>query len=689
MGKECIIFPMQKKSFFKALPSLLLVVGLLVFCLIYRSSFHNLEMPVLVYSVLGASLVLFVFLSLFSIRLPDKIGKVFPYILFFLAPLFSIAAVEYLNGNFLWDINYFVNVVMNYLLALWVYFLVFALTSSFRHSIRFTSIFLLCFGIANYYVKMYKGAPLLPWDFASLGTAKGVASSYAYPINQEIIVSIALTAALWKLTGLITKEEDHRKNIFHLYLRIISCVIAAGFPVFFYMTDVVAKDFGATPDFFNQTRGYENNGAIAEFMVNTRYLKLHKPKNYAPDKVETLMKEGTDEDAPSITETALKANGYDYHKPADVKNPNIVVIMNESFSDLSVIGDFDTNEEVMPNINAMRNEKNVIEGNSYVSTIGTGTSNTEYEFLTNNSMTFLPAGSNAYQLYVNHTQPSLVSTLKSMGYIADVMHPYYKDDWNRPAVYKDMGFDSFEAIEDMTMPEKIRLFVSDAWDFGEIRRMYENRDTSQPYFLFNITMQNHSSYEKTYSNFPQKITLENMKGSYPLTEQYLSLIHQTDEDFKNLIDYFKTVKEPTIVLMFGDHQPFIEDSFYEEIMGSSLSKMDDETQQKRYITRFILWANYDIPEGWIDEISVNYLSTLLSENANIPLTDYNKFLETLYTKYPVITQLGCRNTEDQYMKYNEQEDLLPYASIAYNNLMEDDKRKNNLFYLKKKKMNNN
>ena len=33
--------------------------------------------------------------------------------------------------------------------------------------------------------------------------------------------------------------------------------------------------------------------------------------------------------------------------------------------------------------------------------------------------------------------------------------------------------------------------------------------------------------------------------------------------FEKIINYFKNQKEPTIVVMFGDHQPKLEDSFYE------------------------------------------------------------------------------------------------------------------------------
>lgn len=78
--------------------------------------------------------------------------------------------------------------------------------------------------------------------------------------------------------------------------------------------------------------------------------------------------------------------------------------MNESFSDLSVVGDIETNVPYMPYIDSIQDE--TIQGNAYVSTIGTGTSNTEYEFLTGNTMAFLPAGSNAYQLYVKERSPA-------------------------------------------------------------------------------------------------------------------------------------------------------------------------------------------------------------------------------------------------------------------------------------------
>lgn len=610
---------------------------------------------------------------------PKRKSRWYPvYLLFIflLVPLFLIAGVECLNGNMLWDINYPINVLMNYLLCLGVEIALFALSGSVRISADLTAVLMTLFGIVNMYCKEYKGSPLLPWDITSIVTAANVAGSFTFEITYSVIFMICMTIASMCLAGHLKMPASGSK--LKTLSRVLCLTVILVFSYIFWGTDLIATEFGAAPDFFNQTRGYESNGAWAEFMVNTRYLKLAEPSGYDPDALaeEVIQKTGN---PPSILQTSGICVSYE---PA-ADNPNLIVIMNESFSDLRVIGDFDTNIEYMPYIDSLIGQENVIEGNVYVSTIGTGTSNTEYEFLTGNPMAFLPAGSNAYQLYVTDTQPGLTSVLKSLGYSADAMHPYNSSSWNRVAVYNAMEFDSFTAIADMKNVEKVRRFASDEYDFNLIREMYEQRDPDTPFYLFNITMQNHSSYETVYENFPQTVELENLEKEYPQTDQYLSLIKETDDQFRKLIEYFSNTEEPVIVLMYGDHQPFIENGFYEEVMGDTLSHMSDEEGQKRYITRFILWANYDIPEGWIDQISVNYLSTLLSEIAGTKMTDYNHFLQYMYSEVPVITQLGCIDRDGVYFKADDDssfdEDMSLYRCAAYNNLIDSRNRCLQLF----------
>ena len=144
-----------------------------------------------------------------------------------------------------------------------------------------------------------------------------------------------------------------------------------------------------------------------------------------------------------------------------------------------------------------------------------------------------------------------------------------------------------------------------------------------------------------------------MEGKYPQTDRYLSLIKKSDEAFEYLLDYFKQCDEPTMIVMFGDHQPSIETDFVEEVMGKKLEDLSLEEKQKRFVTPFVLWANYDIPEGYIDMISSNYLSTLLLQTAGLETTQYNKFLSALYKQLPVIDTTGYITADGRYYTYDD------------------------------------
>ena len=149
-----------------------------------------------------------------------------------------------------------------------------------------------------------------------------------------------------------------------------------------------------------------------------------------------------------------------------------------------------------------------------------------------------------------------------------------------------------------------------------------------------------------------------------------------------------------IVLFFGDHQPVVEPEFYEEVSGKALGDWTDEESQELYKTPFIIWANYDIPEGTVDRISANYLHVLLMQTAGLPLTTYDKYLADLYREYPVITAQGCRDKTGRFFKADDpaqdlpnpagpraEESLQAYSYLTYNNLSDDTNKLEKAFYL--------
>ena len=52
----------------------------------------------------------------------------------------------------------------------------------------------------------------------------------------------------------------------------------------------------------------------------------------------------------------------------------------------------------------------------------------------------------------------------------------------------------------------------------------------------------------------------------------------------------KNYKEPTIVLMYGDHQPSLSDAFYD-------SYMDTTDPSAKYKTPFLIWSNFTLPKA--------------------------------------------------------------------------------------------
>ena len=279
-----------------------------------------------------------------------------------------------------------------------------------------------------------------------------------------------------------------------------------------------------------------------------------------------------------------------------------------------------------------------------------------------------------------------------------------------------MGFNDFKSIENMLDPSilsqyiknssnpdylkelietnypdrsnmLLRQYVSDQFDFQFVIDEFNNRDKSRPYYMFNVTMQNHGGYLTRSESFTADVTVDTGDESvYEQTNNYVSLIKRSDEAFANLINYFKTVKEPMVICMFGDHQPSIESEFVAKTLGvDDLTRLTIEQEQARHVTPFIIWANYDIEEQQIDKLSSNYLSSLVMKTANVKLTDYNKYLLELSKILPVIDTVGYIDKDNNYYKWSSTSkystQLSEYELIQYNNIFDYENNDSASFFI--------
>lgn len=537
---------------------------------------------------------------------------------------------------------------LNILCCLLIYLVVQACTNNVKLTCILSHIALLVFAGINYFVYEFRGNELTFGDIKSVSTGISVASNYQFTLNAQAMNAVLLTviyiAGVRKLKVKFQKQWIMRGIC--LSLAVLSFVYVAR-----------KSEYTVTETW--EQKGTYRNGYLLNFALSIRDSFVEKPENYSEDAVAEIEKSYTQTEAVS-----------------EEKKPVIIAVMDESFADFSVIGNLETNQEVMPFINSLK--ENTIRGYALASVFGAKTPNSEWEFMTGNSMAWLPSGSVAYQQYLEEENAySIVDTLKKEDYTCVAMHPYYATGWSRDTVYPKLGFDETYFLSDFDQSNLMRKYVSDTVMFDKIIERYEAGKGQENLFLMGITMQNHGGYTDHYDNFSTDVWGTNI--SYPDVNQYLSLAHQTDLAVEKLVEYFSGVEEPVVICFFGDHQPSLNSAFYRRLNGKGLSGLTTDELEELFEVPFFIWTNYESESRTVERTSLNFLSTMLLERAGIPLPAYNQFLADLMEVVPAMNARAYYSEgTGRYVHYGEgtaeeEKWLNQYQILQYNGLFDDKK----------------
>lgn len=584
-----------------------------------------------------------------------RLGRVFGWILTAFAPAASFFLTEFFTHNpFEMERRLIiVNLLLYYLVAIIVLFL----TGSQKASVAVSAGLPMLFGITNYYVLEFRGSPFFPWDISSAGIAADVVDNYQFIVTWSVCIIVCAFLFILQLGFLCTPHISLKLWWLRAPASIIS-LTALIMLASFIQTDGVKK-LSMYPHLFSPKQVYKVNGAGVTFVYTLQFSGIDKPAGYSADKVSDMLDKYECETIND--DTAL---------------PNVIVIMNEAFSDLKTAVDYKTNMPVTPNIDSLN--ENSVKGTLHVSVKGGNTANSEFEFLTGISMANMTPGSIPYQQNIKGETPTFVKQLSELGYKTVGMHPYGATGWKRNQVYDWFGFDETYFSPDFNGCEKIRNYYSDAATYDKIINLYENKDEGVPLFVFDVTMQNHGGYSTSYENFSPRAFAAGITSNNSVNT-YLSLINKSDESFGKLVDYFKAQDEPTVILMFGDHQPH--DSYVRTLLkyyDVNIETGSLDEQLRRYTVPFVMWANYDIEEENGVDTSVNYLSSMLCEKAGIPRTSVQMYLSALSEEYPVVTEGHFGTADGEYYSAADIDEIdvfRDYKMLSYNMIVD---RKNTI-----------
>jgi len=523
------------------------------------------------------------------------------------------------------------------------------------------------FSIANSYVRMFRGSFIMPWDFVSLRTAANVAGNYSYTMDVNarngligfIILGLftLITLGVGK-TDLSVIKRVLMIVIGAVYITALGCALS---------NEGIAASLKVHDSMFSITKSYTSNGMLLGFLYKLQKVFVEKPEGYSKEAEKEIL------DSMTVSEET--------REPKEL--PDIIVVMNEAFSDLAVDAPFTVNKDYMPFIHSLKGKENTVTGYAHVSVLGGQTPNSEFEVLTGNSLLFLPENSIPFQTFVRKDIDAIPWYLRSLGYFNLAMHPYHSSGWDRTVAWPCLGFQETRFLTDFNQiaPDArlIRNYISDEAMYDVLLdKMGKRDDKEQPMFTFNVTMQNHSSYSKNFDNLPQDIRVEGVDDMEDDNERsltnYLNLIYESDRAFEKLIGKLENADRDTIVLFYGDHQPDPEvvEPIY-TMNGIDVDNLSKEDVIKDHMVPFVIWANFDIDEDEDVDISLNHLGNLLLKEAGIPLTRYRSYIDSFAQDYPVISAIGGLKADGTVLGREEmKEELSGLDSMQYYEMFEDD-----------------
>lgn len=493
------------------------------------------------------------------------------------------------NEAIKWLLKYPEAFILTAILIFFVSFFLFTLMRRIDIPILITSIIVFALATASFFKSSYRSEPLYPWDLGIVSEAADISSEMQLNPTKSMYIVGSIIIGLFILLfvlhivfvkkGIIRFHKKTKKRKIQLVIQpVVSLAVLSVYVLFVLLNSSVMSFLGVTESAFRQASAARRNGIVQSFVMNTKYIFPEKPSDYSDESVSAAL------------------NGIENSAKEKVK-PNIIYIMSESYADISLCENVVYHDDIFYATDFLK--EHYVSGTLLGAQFGGGTCNSEFEVLTGFSMANLPSGCTPYQQYFNNEMVSYPRYLKELGYNTVAIHSYGKQFWNRDVAYPNMGFDKFIAEEEFVDPLRRRGLIKDDEVVKMIIQEYEaNLSTGKPFFNFSVTMQNHGSFTdgQYLENYRASLTCENLNDEQEgILTTYATGIRDANIALDKLINYFSTVKEPTIICMFGDHLGSLggSDEIYIKSGLFDGAPEDNATNMaQKYTTPFFVWDNF-------------------------------------------------------------------------------------------------
>ncbi len=534
----------------------------------------------------------------------------------------------------------------------------------------------LAFGLADYFVCQFKGQTILPADLLAIGTAAQVSSGYSYVLGTEAVCAVCVFTAFAALMALMPSPRLTRLRV---AVNLVAGLAVAALLVAWYDTHDLSADYGVEVDVWSTRESYETFGTVPSFLQRMQEIEPSAPAGYSAEAAARLQSDlaaAWDADHPGYPQTLAEAYAYQERTTGSDELPTVVVVMNESFADLSAY----PGVEGYDGLSAFDAIDAVWRGQVFTSVRGGGTCNSEFEYLTGATLGSLGGGVYPYMFYDLGGVESLPAYFSALGYATAAVHPAEAANWRRDVVYNQLGFDQF--LSEAQMPEDaatLRDLITDRVTYDAVLDLLRADDA--PQFVFDVTLQNHGGYDTGLLDaYPYDGVTVDGTAIEGMSE-YLSCIDASQQDLGYLLEELSQLDRKVILVFFGDHQPGFNDQIAEAAYGVSVDDLSLDQVQQRYETPYLVWANYDLEAPDLDgscgtDLSLGYLMAQTAYAAGLPLTEFQKALLQLQAEMPAVNLNGYRDADGTWYWIGQdgpaKEAYDAYALLQYADLFDSE-----------------
>ena len=460
--------------------------------------------------------------------------------------------------------------------------------------------FVCALSLANRVKIEVRDEPVFPRDFSLLREVGSAMQSYdiRYPVTAVIVV--ILTTAVLAALGVFISSRPVSFAVLRAKLTQKDAVAVFSGRCWIERIVGAAVSLGVLVGLIFTV--YASNGLYNSFRVSNAYYVpsvfnelgfpycfCHQFTTYPVDKPEGFSKS--------------EAAGWETGEQSGLgKDVNIIMVMNEAFSDITDGSMFNWAEgdDPLPNLHALQNDPHALTGHIVVPGFAGGTANTEFDVLTGMQANALSDTTTSAMRVINRNLDSLFRVFGADGYRTSFYHPGDAWFYNRENVYRWLGAENTVFAKDMQDPEYKGRWVTDDYMAGQIEQEFETAvGEGRPLFNYTTTIQNHMSYTadkygEGHTFAPVSVTADISDETRTMLEVYTEGVRDADAMLGRLTAYFAERSEPVVLVFYGDHLPYLGDNQkgYAELGSEVAIAENDRTDILcSYKTPYVIWTN--------------------------------------------------------------------------------------------------